>query len=243
MLIGQKIIHLSTVDSTNNYVANLVKQDEIVHGTVIMADEQFAGKGQRGAKWLVKPGENLTFSFFLDNVNLSVTHQFYLTQLVSVSLIHFLQKIGVQAKIKWPNDVYVDTLKIAGILIENQVKNGIVHSSIVGIGLNVNQCEFGELNATSLSMVSGKTFNHRELLFSFIHCFNTLWEQYPESARANLHEIYLNHLLRYRQTATYIDQSGEFIGEITGVRSSGKLEVKKASESVQYDLKEIQFKL
>ena len=85
MKIGTKIIRLESVDSTNNYVANLLKAREINSGTVVLADEQFAGKGQRGSEWATNAGENLTFSFFLDNVNLSVNRQFELTQLVSLS--------------------------------------------------------------------------------------------------------------------------------------------------------------
>ncbi len=126
MQIGQKIIHLESVDSTNNYVANLIQRKEITHGTVIMADEQFAGKGQRGAEWHVNPGKNLTFSFLLENINLSISQQFFLTQVVSVSLVNLLKKLKLTAQIKWPNDIYINRNKIAGVLIENQVvkRNG-----------------------------------------------------------------------------------------------------------------------
>ena len=156
MQIGQKIIHLESVDSTNNYVANLIKRSEITHGTVIMADEQFAGKGQRGAEWYVKPGENLTFSFFLENVNLSVSQQFYLTQVVSLSLVDVLTTLKLTAQIKWPNDIYIKDRKIAGVLIQNQVSNGMVNTAIIGIGLNVNQQSFEGFSATSLISEEGE---------------------------------------------------------------------------------------
>ena len=78
MEIGRKIIHLDSVDSTNNYTAKLMNQGQIDHGTVILADEQFAGRGQRSSDWLVKPGENLTFTVFFGS-----------RQCVSESTIHF----------------------------------------------------------------------------------------------------------------------------------------------------------
>ena len=100
MKIGQKIIRLDVVDSTNNYIANLIKLGSIDSGTVIMADDQYAGKGQRDAQWLTGAGENLTFSFFLDDVNLSVDRQFILSQVVALSLSQFLNNIGLDATIK-----------------------------------------------------------------------------------------------------------------------------------------------
>ena len=139
--IGRKIVRLESVDSTNNYTANLIKSGELVHGSVIMAVEQTNGRGQMGAEWLVKPGENLTFSIFLDNVNLSVDNQFFLTRLVSVSLIDFLANFNIPAMIKWPNDLFVNDKKIAGVLIENNVSGSFIQKSIIGIGLNVNECE------------------------------------------------------------------------------------------------------
>ena len=148
MKIGQKIIRLDVVDSTNNYIANLIKQGSIDSGTVIMADEQFAGKGQRDAQWQSSAGENLTFSFFLDDVNLSVSRQFNLSQVVALSLYNFLNNLGLDATIKWPNDIYIKGRKIAGVLIENQLKGSLIKSAIVGVGLNVNQTEFQGFSAT-----------------------------------------------------------------------------------------------
>ena len=107
MEIGQKIIHLDSVDSTNNYVANLINEGKIEHGTVVLADAQLEGRGQRNARWSVNAGENLTFTVFMDNVNLSVARQFFLNRLVSLCLVRFLCKLGLSPKIKWPNDIFV----------------------------------------------------------------------------------------------------------------------------------------
>ncbi len=241
MQIGQKIIHLESVDSTNNYVANLIQRSEISHGTVILADEQFAGKGQRGAEWHVNAGENLTFSFLLENVNLSVSQQFYLTQVVSLSLISLLKKLKLTAQIKWPNDIYVKGSKIAGVLIENQVSNGMVNKSIIGIGLNVNQQSFEGFNATSLTLELGQSFHLKEVLFSFIHSFNEHWMAFNNETKQVIKNEYLTHLLNYEKTAKYIDETGEFEGKITGVTEAGQLELLVGSEIKNYDIKGIQF--
>ena len=234
MQIGQKIIRLDSVDSTNNYIANLIKADGLVSGSVIMADEQFAGKGQRGAEWTAQPGENLTFSFFIDAVNLSVENQFVLTQLVSVALIDLLAKLNVHAEIKWPNDIYVNSKKIAGVLIENQLSGSFVKSTIIGIGLNVNQENFGDLNATSIHLETSKRNVPMEALFSFIECFNSIQIGEVENR-------YLSNLYQKQVNRKYKDVGGEFFGEIQGVNKYGKLVLLRGNRLQEYDLKEIEF--
>ena len=173
MQIGRKIIRLESVDSTNNYIANLLKEGILEDGTVILADEQFAGKGQRNSEWLTSPGENLTFSFFLSNVNLSVQNQYFLTCIVSISLVQLLNKFGLDAKIKWPNDIYINNKKISGVLIENQLSSSEIKNSIIGIGLNINQREFDGLNATSVLVETEIRRTPMDVLYSFIEIFNS----------------------------------------------------------------------
>lgn len=243
MQIGRKIIRLESVDSTNNYIANLLNKGELVSGTVIMADEQFAGKGQRGAEWLTKPGENLTFSFFLDNVNLSVQKQFYITCIISNVLVNLLSKFGIEAKIKWPNDIYINQQKIAGILIENQLSGTLVRSSIIGIGVNINQLDFGNLNATSIQKETNERKNPMDILYLFIEQFNSTWKSFSETNFNETKTKYLKNLFQLNEVGTYEDHTGIFKGTITNVLDSGHLEIEKGNNLLQYDLKEIKFKL
>ena len=240
MRIGQKLIHLESVDSTNNYAANLLKAGGLSSGTVILADEQFAGKGQRGAEWLTEAGKNLTFSIYLEEVNLSVENQFNLSKMVALSMIHLLKKLGIVAHIKWPNDIWVNGRKISGVLIENSVSQSRGIRSIIGIGLNVNQTEFGSLNATSLQLETGDFVPTRDVLFSFIESFNTVYEQFsihPEQ----LNTAYLEHLYQLNEVRTYRDESGTFDGKIVGIEPSGRLIVLKDGIPTSYDVKEIVF--
>jgi len=237
--IGRKIVRLESIDSTNNYTANLIKSGDLDHGTVIMAVEQTGGRGQMGAEWLVKPGENLTISVFLDGVNLSVANQFSLTRLTSLSIIDFLAKINIPAVIKWPNDVFVGGKKIAGILIENNLSGSTIKKSVIGIGLNVNQVEFGELNATSVFLETNLHRSIDEILFSFIRCFNERLTQGLMSQ--TLENEYLENLFLLNIKCQFEDKDGVFEGVILGLDPIGQLKIQKSDKVMSYSLKEIRF--
>lgn len=240
MQIGRKLIHLESVDSTNNYTANLVKSEGLSSGTVILADEQFEGKGQRGAEWVVEPGMNLTFSVYLEVVNLSVENQFDLSKIVALSICHFLAKRGIRSEVKWPNDILVNGQKISGVLIENSISSLRPIRSVVGIGVNINQTRFRKFNATSIQSELGQFYPVKDALFSFIESFNTLSEELFGNSTL-LHERYLEKLYQLNSKNRYKDATGEFEGEIRGVEQSGRLIVLKDEQEVSYDLKEITF--
>ena len=240
MEIGRKIIHLDSVDSTNNYVAKLLQGDEIDHGTVILASEQYAGKGQRSSEWVVKPGENLTFSVFLDNVNVAVGKQFILTQIVSLSLVALLKKRNLKAEIKWPNDIFVNGKKIAGVLIENQLRSTTIQRTIIGVGLNVNEIDFKNFTATSIKNEQGAFVPLNDVLYSFIDLFNKTWSTFI-SDLSLLDQQYHNNLYLRNVSAKYQDQLGVFNGLLLGVEPSGKLLIEREGVLASYDLKEIKF--
>lgn len=240
MQIGRKLIHLESVDSTNNYTANLVKSRGLASGTVILADDQFEGKGQRGTEWHVEPGMNLTFSAYLEFANLSVENQFDLSKVIALSICHFLEKLGLRPEIKWPNDILVGGRKISGVLIENMISGKSPLRSIVGIGLNVNQMRFGKFDATSIQCELGQFYPVRDALFSFMSSYNEISAELLHRPEV-LHQRYLEKLYRYKSVHSYKDATGIFKGSIQGVAPTGKLIVLKNDELVEYDLKEIKF--
>jgi BirA family biotin operon repressor/biotin-[acetyl-CoA-carboxylase] ligase len=245
MQIGQKIIRLDTVDSTNNYTANLIKQGEILPGAVIMADEQTAGKGQRGAVWSSNAGENMLLSVFLNSANLSLHQQVALTHFAAVSVLETLRKIGISAQIKWPNDIFVGHRKIAGILIENAIVNGQISHSILGIGLNVNQMDFKDLSATSVKREKMAFYAVEDLLFQLIFVLNKYWEPLESGDLGLLRSLYLDNLYLLEQEATFEDENGIFNGTIQGISEVGLLTIRKIvnGETIlrNYDLKEVRF--
>jgi BirA family biotin operon repressor/biotin-[acetyl-CoA-carboxylase] ligase len=159
-------IHLVNVDSTNNYVANLFRLNEIKSGTVVSAEYQSNGRGQRTTKWQSGEAQNALFSLFLSWENLPNSFQFIISMLTAISIQEVIEKkINKPVHIKWPNDIYVNELKIAGILIENNLNSTHVTSSVIGVGLNVNQSVFSsDLSATSLLLETGQMHNCQETL-------------------------------------------------------------------------------
>jgi BirA family biotin operon repressor/biotin-[acetyl-CoA-carboxylase] ligase len=240
-MLGKKIIQIESLDSTNNYIANLMNVGKIDHGMVILAEVQRNGKGQRGSKWLSNPGENLIFSMFLDTATLSVNHQFVLTEFVSISVCNALKKIGIDSVIKWPNDIFVNKKKIAGILIENQIKGLNLNGTIVGIGLNINQVHFSDLNATSIKIEKGVFFSVQEFVFILLNEMNLIWHLVQENNFKFLEKEYLNNLWLLNQKSIYNDIKGEFEGISKGIDEIGRLIIERDECLFYYDLKEISF--
>lgn len=239
--IGQKIIQLASVDSTNNYVASMLKQGKIEHGTVILADEQSAGRGQREAKWQSRAGENLLMSIFTTHDNLSVNQQFVLSQIVALSIIHLLNKYKIDAQIKWPNDILVNEQKIAGILIENQINLHYVKSSILGIGLNVNQKVFDNLNATSIQQKTEQFYSIHDVLMSWISSYNQILSIHQSMGKEKINELYLANLYGYQEKVDVEDENGKFQQKIDHIDEQGNLWLMRNNELKKYDLKEIKF--
>ncbi len=257
LFIGQNLIELTSIDSSNNYALNLVKAGRpagqagnIAEGTLIWAHEQTAGRGQRGNEWLSKPLQNLTFSLVLIPRFLAPGEQFLLTKMVSLAIADFVadvlgkHDITAEVRIKWPNDVYVNDHKIAGVLIENTIKQEEISYSVIGIGLNVNQIEFGNsMKAISLKQLTGKDHNLRELLSAFCSNFEARYLQLKAGKKEILNANYLHKLYRLNEVKEYKDlNSGKkFTGKILGVTSTGKLHLEINEVGREFDLKEIEF--
>jgi len=239
--IGFKSIYLDVVDSTNNYVANLVKSRGIAHGTVIMADEQTNGRGQRGTIWQTQAGMNLIFSVFVELNQLEIANQDAIHHWVSLSVVQTLDKLGVKSEIKWPNDILTENGKIAGILIENSIANQYVKHAIVGIGLNVNQIDFEDVRATSIRLETGAMFNVREFSFMLISSLNNNWMNLYNREFKALKYDYLSHLWGMNKEVRFIRSEQEEIGTILGTNDIGLLKVETKYGIECFDLKEVKF--
>lgn len=240
-MIGRKIIFKETLDSTNNYAAKLLHAGELSHGTVIMSGEQTAGRGQRGAVWATEPYKNLIFTCFLEYDNLSVINHQSITHFVSLSLIDILSFFGISASIKWPNDILIGNRKIAGILIENQLENSLIKSSIVGIGFNINQTEFGGFNGTSLKLENQKDYSIEDTAMKLIDFLQSRFNQLQIKNLIDLKNQYLKLLWLLNKSSLFEDENGIFEGKIIGTDEYGRLILERDSISKTYDLKEIKF--
>lgn len=163
---------LNSVDSTNNYAMARLHEGLATHGMAWFANEQTAGKGQRGRQWYSEPGNNILLSIVCKPAAAFISNPFFLSALVAGSCIEFLQKItGEQFYIKWPNDLYWRDRKTGGILIENKYLGESWNWAIIGIGINVNQTIFDSdlIKAVSLKEVSGKDQFDPKRLASELH--------------------------------------------------------------------------
>ena len=146
-MIVNKIIKLETCKSTNSYA--LENFQKLEHGSVIITDNQTHGRGRRGNFWESEPFKNLTFSVKYD-LNLSTSCLQKINSCVVKSILKISQRYIAKAYFKEPNDIYVEDKKICGILVENIVIKDKISSTIIGIGLNVNQQKFQNLKASSM---------------------------------------------------------------------------------------------
>ncbi len=243
VFIGKVAFCLNSVDSTNKYAHEIISKINPIEGTVIRAEEQYAGRGQFGSEWESKPGENITISIILCPKFLLVKHQFYLNAAIALGVYDFVKQIlQSTVSIKWPNDIYIGEKKIAGLLIENILRGVYLDKTIVGIGVNINQSDFDSSlpNPTSLYLECQKKFSIDDLLFQLYAC---LERQYVRLQKGSLTEIlqdYQKCLFGTNLTRKYKLSDGSIIeAEIVGVEENGRLLVKHNQTIRSFDLKEI----
>ncbi len=244
LFIGANLIQLEKVDSTNNYARQLLSNSTPPEGTAILAKEQHSGRGQMGNTWLTQPGQNITASIILYPDFLEADKQFFLNMAISLAVKDFCEFIlKDDVKIKWPNDIYYLDTKIGGILIENAINGNRLSSSIVGVGLNVNQTGFDPSipNPNSFSMVTGKSYILEDLhgqLFSFIEKYYLQLRQLHFNF---LDSAYTQALYRFQQTHEFKKGDQVLRGEITGVTKEGKLVIDCNGKEQRFNFKEIEY--
>jgi BirA family biotin operon repressor/biotin-[acetyl-CoA-carboxylase] ligase len=238
-----KLIKLDAIDSTNDFLKALASNDELENFTVVTAENQTKGKGQMGAKWQSESGKNLIMSALVKDFLFDNEKVFDLNIIVSLAVIETLNSLDISTlNIKWPNDIMSYNKKIGGILIENTIKSDGRIVSVVGLGLNVNQTNFGELpNASSLALISGKTFDKDVFPFLITQKIKEkidLWE----TKSAIFWNEYFNHLFKKGIPMPFKNlESQNFMGIIQGVSSAGKIQILLEDDSVsEFDIKEIQ---
>ena len=242
------IIWLDSIDSTNEEARRRISTLDNL--SVLSAMQQTAGRGQRGNTWSAKPGENLTFSIVLKYGSgtipeIRALNQSVISEITALSVVDFLEANGIEARIKWPNDIYVDDKKICGILIEHSVRDGLLASSIIGIGLNINQRNFDVNipNPTSMALCLDRSLPLSKVLDDFMGTFSGYWERYLNitGSLTQIRKLYLSQLWRKDVPARYIDHSDghEFKGIIRGLSDIGHLMVEDTEKG---ELKEFAFK-
>mgnify|MGYP002514035983 FL=1 len=216
-------------------------------GDIIWAERQTAGRGQRGHTWQSNEGENLTFTALLEPTFLPPSEQFSLLQVVALAMADMLSEYGIEAKIKWTNDIYVGNRKLVGILMEHKLQGAVIERTIAGIGLNVNQTEFDpELpNPTSMRLIAGREFDRKEALERIALHLKNRYEMLRRGEIKQLHLDYHQRLYRLGEEHTYALPDGtRFRGVIEGVEPQGALKITTPQgEAYKFLFKEVEFVL
>lgn len=237
-----RIIKLNAIGSTNTYLKELLRQRPLEDFTVVVTKDQFEGRGQRENSWQTEPNKNLTFSILCNSLNFEAGAQFKLNMIVSVAVYEIITALNIpKLSLKWPNDILSHNKKIGGILIENYVKNNKISNSIIGIGLNVNQTSFSNLQkASSLKIITGQQYDLDNIMFGLINNLKerlTHWKSVEKELEINYESL----LYRINKPSTFEDQSSnKFVAFIRGVTDSGELILELEGNTVKhYNSKEI----
>ena len=221
------------------------RSEKYLHGDVVVARRQTAGRGQRGKKWSSAAGENLTFSVVLDTSFLRADEQFLVLQTVALALVDTFADYGLAARIKWTNDIYIGDRKIVGVLIDHSIgAGGMLTRSGAGIGINVNQRVFDEWlpNPTSMALEAGREFDHREVLEKFYARLMSRFEALKGGEREVLQRDYHSRIYRLDTPARYtLPDGSEFTGTIRGVGLGGELLLEDAGGIKKYLYREVSF--
>lgn len=200
--IGHRFEILPHTPSTNLYAMQQIHARLAEHGQVFFTHEQTAGKGQRGKQWHAKPGENIAMSVILSTSQFSISQSFRLSAAVAVGLQQFIAtKTALNTCIKWPNDIFINDRKAAGVLIENVFRGGKWIWSVVGVGINVNEMEFPDHlpQAISLKMLTGNHYDTEALARELLPALELRWQQLCAGQSEQILSDYNNALYARQQ--------------------------------------------
>jgi len=233
-----------TLTSTNEKLNELLRETDLPEFSVVYTPNQTAGKGQTGNSWESENAKNITVSILLKPLFLEPQNQFYISKTISLAIVETLDTLGIKSTIKWPNDIYVDDRKIAGILIENRIMGNSITESIAGIGLNVNQERFisDAKNPVSVYNILNETYSIDEILDSLLLNVFKWHTVLAEDKFNRIDNEYLKRLYRKDGFYSFKDSKGIFSAEIYGIETSGILVLTDTNgKNREYAFKEVEF--
>jgi BirA family biotin operon repressor/biotin-[acetyl-CoA-carboxylase] ligase len=245
LFTGKNKISFPELESTNNYALEWIAKTNPSEGSCVIADFQTAGRGQIGRYWHSEADKNILISYIFYPKSISIQEQFFLNIISGLAVFDVVSAFCENVKIKWPNDVYVNDKKIAGILVQNVLRGHSIKATVIGIGLNVNQSEFPKEIPNPTSLIN--EFQNELAIFEVISLLSARIEfHYLRLQRGNFKELtndYLQNLYRLNLWATFSDEDGsQFEGKITGIEAQGKLLIQPRDESIKsFGFREISY--
>ena len=244
LFIGQSIINLESVDSTNSYAAKEIERTKPAEGTVIRTLFQAKGRGYGSNQWQSEEGKNLLLSVILYPSFLAPKNQFFLNQIAALGIADTIALMvdKDKVKIKWPNDVFITDKKVAGILIENSVQGNSIQHSIVGMGININQNTFDSalIRATSVLIESGKENDVDAVMKNLFANLEARYLQLKQLRLEMIEKDYMSKLYKVDEMTWFQSSGKKFKGKIAGLTADGKLLIEKNGIHEVFGFKEVE---
>jgi BirA family transcriptional regulator, biotin operon repressor / biotin---[acetyl-CoA-carboxylase] ligase len=243
-MIGNTIIELDRVDSTNAYANQVVGKTAFEDGTVIWAHEQFAGRGQHDHQWISEAGKNLTCTVCFHPRFLAPECQFQLNKAIALAVLDFIRHfvrlssspdIETETAVKWPNDIYIGNRKTGGILIEHMIMGSVLETTFAGIGINVNQTHFSPdvPNPVSLIHVLKRETMLKDALLLLCRFLDVRYTNLRETNQTGLDLEFNQNILGFNERRTFLKNDHLMEGRIIGVDMHGRLQIENNNGEIE----------
>ena len=227
--LGKNIEYYNRLDSTNTEAWELVEEDKN-HGTIVITENQTNGKGQKNKTWGMVPGKSLVFSLILTK-NYPIDHSGLICLSVSLALIESLNKRGLDAQLKWPNDLLIDGKKIGGILCETKIEKNKIKNMVIGVGVNVNESiaehdESIQKNLTTMFEVSKHPHQRELIVAEFINSFELMLNKLSTEPNQIIEE-WLDKCMHLNEKILFLQNEKILEGVFCGLDNNGfaKIEI------------------
>lgn len=237
MWVGRQIVCFEQTDSTNTQGKILV-QNGAEHGTLIIADQQTAGKGRLGRTWVSPSGESIYMTLIL-KPDISVENVSMLTLVAAMAVVKAVEQLQIttDCMIKWPNDIVVNKKKVCGILTEMTTEQNQIQSVLIGIGINANTTEFAEEIreiATSFYKETGCQVNRETLIAEVMNQFEKYYDIFSRTQDMSaLADDYNGKLVHFGQMVYLNDGNERKCVKALGIDERGALLVEDEQGSTQ----------
>ncbi len=236
-----KLIKLNAIDSTNEYIKK-IKSSISEKLFCVYTYNQTNGKGRRGNIWESEPNKNICISLCYKPLYADPDYtSFKLNMLVSIILLEFFKKLKIpKMKVKWPNDILSEGKKLSGILIESSFRKNKISEYIIGIGLNINQHNFDNLNnANSIKNITGLEYDLNDLTKRLINLFKDFDIRFNQNSIDEIKSKYLKNLYGYNSFLNFSHKDNEFKGKIIDIISDKKIKISVNEKEIVFDSREL----
>ena len=235
-VIGRDVRYMETIDSTNLYARRL-GEDGAAEGVLVVADEQTAGKGRSGRHWTTPPGSAIAMSVLL-RPRIAPERISMVTLVMGLAVAKAVRELyGLDALIKWPNDVVVNGKKICGILTEMSAELMAVNYIVIGVGINSNMKEFPEeirTTATSIALELGRDVSRARLIAEVMKHFETLYRSFLETSDlSGIISDYNAILVNIGRRVRVLEPGNEYSAKALGIDRNGRLLVRTDEGTVR----------